>query len=200
MGKMPEFEKARNYVLSRLENELSPNLTYHSLKHTLEVVSAAGRLATWEKVGEEDRLLLLMGAYYHDLGFIRQREGHEAVSIQLAEQTLPVFGYSEAHVIVIRGIIQATCLPQSPTNLLESIMADADLDYLGREDFWERSLDLRHELDKYGVKFTDEDWYTYQLRFMQSHKYITASERSLRDIKKQQHLLGIAKLLDRQLK
>jgi HD superfamily phosphodiesterase len=71
MKKMPEFGKARNYVLNRLENELSPNLTYHSLKHTLEVVSAADRLATWEKVGQENRLLLLMGAYYHDFGFIR---------------------------------------------------------------------------------------------------------------------------------
>jgi predicted metal-dependent HD superfamily phosphohydrolase len=115
MVKMPKYEEARKYVLNRLENELSPNLTYHSLKHTLEVVSAADRLATWEKVGEEDRLLLLMGAYYHDLGFIRQRQAHESISIQLAEQTLPEFGYSDTDVVVIRGIIQATCLPQSPT-------------------------------------------------------------------------------------
>jgi uncharacterized protein len=196
MVKMPEYEKARKYVLNRLENELSPNLTYHSLKHTLEVVSAADRLATWEKVGEEDRLLLLMGAYYHDLGFIRQRQAHESISIQLAEQTLPEFGYSDTDVVVIRGIIQATCLPQSPTNLLEMIIVDADLDYLGHEDFWERSNDLRRELEIYGDNFTDEDWYSYQLKFIQPHRYFTASERSLRDAKKQQHLLEIQKLLD----
>ncbi|OGO64462.1 MAG: hypothetical protein A2029_08700 [Chloroflexi bacterium RBG_19FT_COMBO_47_9] len=193
---MLEFEKARNYVLNRLENELSPNLTYHSLKHTLEVVSVADHLATWEKVGKEARLLLLMGAYYHDLGFIRQRQGHESISIQLAEQTLPEFGYSDADVVVIRGIIQATHLPQSPTNLLEMIMADADLDYLGQESFWDRSNDLRHELNNYGTKFANEEWYIYQLRFMQSHKYFTDSELSLRDAKKQQHLLEIQKLYD----
>jgi predicted metal-dependent HD superfamily phosphohydrolase len=196
MVKMLEFEKARNYVLNRLENELSPNLTYHSLKHTLEVVSVADHLATWEKVGKEARLLLLMGAYYHDLGFIRQRQGHESISIQLAEQTLPEFGYSDADVVVIRGIIQATHLPQSPTNLLEMIMADADLDYLGQESFWDRSNDLRHELNNYGTKFANEEWYIYQLRFMQSHKYFTDSELSLRDAKKQQHLLEIQKLYD----
>jgi uncharacterized protein len=196
MVKMLKFEKARKYVLNRLENELSPNLTYHSLKHTLDVVSSADRLATWEKVGEEDRLLLFMGAYYHDLGFIRHRQGHESISIQLAELTLPEFGYSDADIGVIRGIIQATRIPQSPTNLLEMIMADADLDYLGHEDFWERSNDLRHELNNYGTKFADEDWYIYQLRFMQSHKYFTASERSLREVVKQQHLLEIQKLLD----
>jgi uncharacterized protein len=200
MVKMPEFEKARNYVLNRLENELSPNLTYHSLKHTLEVVSAADRIANLEKVGEEDGLLLLIGAYYHDLGFIRQRQGHESISIQLAEQTLPEFGYSDADVGVIRGIIQATCLPQSPTNLLEMIMADADLDYLGQESFWERSKDLRQELENFGNKFTAEDWYSYQFNFIHPHQYFTASQRSLREALKQQHLLGIKKLLDQTIK
>jgi predicted metal-dependent HD superfamily phosphohydrolase len=196
MVKMPEFGKARNYVLHRLENELSPSLTYHSLKHTLEVVSAAGRIATWEKIGEEDCLLLLMGAYYHDLGFIRQRQGHETISIQLAEQTLPEFGYSDADVEVIRGIIQATILPQSPNNLLEMIMADADLDYLGDESFWERSKDLRQELENFGNSFTAEDWYRYQLNFIHPHQYFTASQRSLREPLKQQHVLTIRKLLD----
>ena len=200
MVKMPEFGKARNYVLHRLENELAPDLTYHSLKHTLEVVSAAGRIATWEKLGEEDCMLLLMGAYYHDLGFIRQRQGHETISIQLAEQTLPEFGYSVADIEVIRGIIQATILPQSPTNLLEMIMADADLDYLGDESFWERSQDLRQELENFGNSFTDEDWYAYQLNFIQPHQYFTASQRSLNEPLKQQHVLGIRKLLDSAIK
>ena len=196
MLNMPEYEKARNYVLHRLGSELSPNLTYHSLKHTLDVVLAADCLATWEKVGDDDRVLLLTGAYYHDLGFIRQRQGHESISIQLAEQTLPEFGYSTADVIVIRGIIQATHLPQSPNNLLEMIMADADLDYLGQENFWERSKDLRQELENFGDKHTDEDWYTYQLNFIQPHQYFTVSQQSLREGLKRQHLLGITKLLD----
>lgn len=197
MVKMPDFEKARDYVLDRLEHELLPGLTYHSLEHTQnEVVPAADRLATLEKVGDEDHLLLLTGAYFHDLGFIRQRQDHESVSIQLAEQTLPGFGYSDAQIAVVRGIIQATRLPQSPTTLLERIMADADMDDLGHEDFWKRSKDLRQEFNYYGTKFTDEEWYTYQLRLMQSHKYFTDSERELRDTVKQQHMLDVKRLLD----
>ena len=197
MVTIPDFEKARDYVLGRLEHELSPHLTYHCLGHTQnEVVPAADRLATLEKVGDEDHLLLLTGAYFHDLGFIRQRQDHESVSIQLAEQTLPGFGYSDAHIAVVRGIIQATRLPQSPTTLLERIMADADMDDLGHEDFWKRSKDLRQEFNYYGTKFTDEEWYTYQLRLMQSHKYFTDSERELRDTVKQQHMLDVKRLLD----
>ena len=197
MVKMPDFEKAREYVLDRLEHELSPSLTYHCLGHTQnEVVPAAERLATLEKIGDEDRLLLLTGAYFHYLGFIRQRQDHESLSIQLAGETLPDFGYSDAHIVVIRGIIQATRVPQSPVTLLEKIMADADMDDLGHEDFWERSNDLRQELVNYGTKFTDEEWYSSQVRLLQSHVYFTNSARKLRDTTKLQHLLEVMRLLE----
>lgn len=200
MAKTPDFEKARNFAVSRLAEELSPMLIYHSLSHTVgEVVPAAERLATLENVGEEDRLLLLTAAFYHDLGYIYQRQGHEALSIQIAEQALPDFGYSEAQIAVVRNIIQATCVPQSPSNLREMIMADADLDYLGADDFWKRSNDLRYELENYDKKFTDAEWHTYQLSFIQHHQYFTAAERSLRDGKKLQHLVEIQTQLDKAL-
>ncbi len=201
MVKRPDFEKARAYVLGRLERELSPDLTYHCLGHTRdEVVPVVERLAAMEKVGEEDRLLLLTAAYFHDLGFIRQRQDHEQVSVQLAEQNLPEFGYSEADIAVIRGIIQATHLPQSPTTLLEKIMADADMDDLGNEDFWGRSRDLRQELDHFGVKYAEEEWYTYQLRLMEAHHYFTDSQKALRDPAKQQHIQDVKQLLDQAMK
>jgi uncharacterized protein len=197
MLKMPDIKKAREYVLGRLEHEISPALTYHSLDHTRkEVVPAADRLATLEKVSDDDRLLLLTGAYFHDLGFIRQRLDHESISIQFAEQSLPAFGYSDGDIAVIRGIIQATCLPQSPTTLLERIMADADMDDLGHEDFWIRSSDLRRELDYFRIKYTDVEWYTYQLGLLKSHRYFTDSERGLRDALKQTHLLQVERLLE----
>ncbi len=196
MVKKTDFDKARHYALDRLAHELSPDLIYHCLGHTQnEVVPAADLLASMEKVGDDDRLLLLTGAYFHDLGFIRQRQDHEAISIQLAGQALPTFGYSNADIAVVRGIIRATRLPQSPTTLLEKIMADADMDDLGHEDFWRRSADIRRELDLYGIKYTDVEWYSYQLDLLQSHTYFTESERLLRDPLKQEHLLEVKRLL-----
>ncbi len=201
MVKGPDFEKARDYALGRLERDLAPGLTYHCLGHTRdEVVPAVDRLAALEKVGAQDRILLLTGAYFHDLGFIRQRQDHEQISIQLAEEVLPEFGYSNAGITVIRGIIQATHLPQSPTTLLEKIMADADMDDLGAEDFWSRSHDLRNELENFGIKFAEEEWYSYQLKLMQSHHYFTESQKALRDPAKQQHIQDVQQLLDQAMK
>ncbi len=194
---MPDFKKAREYAMERLRTELSPKLKYHCMGHTKnEVVPAADRLSRSENVTEEDRLLLLTAAYFHDLGFIRQRQDHEMVSIELAEQALPGFGYSEDQVAVIRGIIQVTHLPQSPNTLLERIMADADMDDLGNEHFWKRSRDLRRELENYGTSATDEEWYTEQLVLMKSHHYFTESEKALRESTKQQHILEVERLLE----
>lgn len=197
MANTPNLEQAREYVVDRLQHELPPQLTYHGLIHTLqEVVPAADLLATLEKVNQQDRLCVLTAAYFHDLGFIRQREGHELVSIEFAEQVLPGFGYSQTQITTIRGIIQATCLPQSPTNLLEMIMADSDLDYLGHDNFWDRSDDFRQELENYGTRFTDEEWYVYQLQFMQSHQYFTESARRLRNPIKNKHMAEITARLE----
>jgi uncharacterized protein len=192
MASDPDFQKARDYCINRLKNELSPKLTYHNLGHTIkEVIPAVERIAAHENVDHGDQSLLIIAAYFHDLGFIHQRQGHEAISIRIAEQVLPGFGYANKAVGMISGMIQATCIPQSPANLLESILADADLDYLGNESFWKRSQDLRQELENFGQTFTHTDWLTYQMQFIQAHHYFTISQRLLRDGVKQRHLQEI---------
>lgn len=194
----PDFERARQYALERLERELPPTLFYHSLAHTRDdVVPAAERLATMEGVDGEALLLLRTAAFYHDLGHVEQYTNHEAIGIRIAVEVLPRFGYSAAHIQVISGIIMATKLPQSPRALLEEIMADADLDILGRDDFLARNQDLRTERAALGLPTTDEEWYSSQLEFIQTHRYFTAAARTLRDAKKQQNIEEMIKLLEK---
>jgi uncharacterized protein len=193
----PDFERARQYALERLERELPPILYYHSLAHTRDdVVPAAERLAALEGVDGQALLLLRTAAFYHDLGHIEQYTNHETIGIWIAAQVLPHFGYSATHVQVISGMIMATQLPQSPRTLLEEIMADADLDVLGRDDFLNRNQDLRDERAALGVLTTDEEWYSGQLEFIQTHRYFTAAARTLRDARKQQNIEELIKLLE----
>ncbi len=141
---------------------------------------ATERLAAMEGVEGEPLLLLRTAAWFHDLGFVEQGDGHEAIGAQIAAQVLPRFGYGPEQVAAIRGMIMATRLPQSPCNLLEQIIADADLDLLGCDDFIPRNLDLRAEMATYGQTMTDEEWYASQVEFLQGHRYFTASANALR--------------------
>lgn len=192
----PDFDAARRYVLDRLARELSPALLYHSLQHTRDdVVPAAQRLAAMEGITGEARLLLLTAAHYHDLGFVEQRDDHELASLRLVEAALPGFGYSPQQVRAVGDLVMATRLPQSPGTRLAELLADADLDVLGRADFWKRSLDLRAEWDAFGQHYSDPEWVQRQLEFVCAHRYFSSSARRLRDATKQANIAHLASLL-----
>jgi uncharacterized protein len=193
----PDFEAARQYALNRLQRELAPPVTYHTLAHTWdEVAPAADQFAALEGVIGEDLLLLRTAALYHDLGFVEQHHDHEASSARIAAAVLPGFGYAPAQIEAIVGIIQATRLPQEPHTLLEEIMADADLDILGQADYVPRNAVLRKELAALGQNMTDAQWYGSQLEFIRKHRYFTAAARSLRDAQKQVNIAAMAALLE----
>ncbi len=189
----PDFAAAHQYALTRLAQELPPTLFYHTLQHTRDdVYPAAERFAEIEDVHGAELLLLRTAVLFHDLGFVVQQTDHEAIGINIVQNVLPDFGYSSQQIESIVGMIMATKLPQTPHNLLEEIIADADLDVLGRDDFWPRNQALRDELTAFGMPFDDEAWYTGQLKFLQTHHYFTAAAHQLRGAKKEQHIAEMA--------
>ena len=196
---LPNHNSAVAYALKRL-GELPQNYFYHSLAHTCEiVVPAIERFAESEGVYETDLHILRIGAFFHDIGFVRQYQDHEAVSIEIAQDVLPGFGYNPSQIHTISGIIIATRLPQSPKTHLEKIMADADMDILGRDDFWEFNQYLRAERAAFGYPVGDLQWYQGQLKFMGSHQYFTKSAIHLREKGKQQNMDKLKMKIDKEL-
>ena len=190
MTDLPDFHLARQYALTRLEEQLSPLLIYHSINHTRDdVLPAAQRLARLEGLSPEEELLLYTAVLYHDIGFTVQVDNHEPISAQIAAQMLPSFGYSPRQIRQIGEMILVTKLFTPPKTLSEAIMVDADLDVLGRKDFLRRNHDLRREANLLGRKSTDEQWLTQQIKFMNVHCYRTISAQSLRNAQKQRNLL-----------
>lgn len=185
----PDYRGAIAFIVKRLEEELSPALTYHSLYHTRDdVVPATRRLAEMIGLSEQDKKLLEVAAAYHDAGFLLQYREHELAGVTVAQKFLPHFGFSDESIRTICGMIMATRLPQSPKNLMEEILADADLDSLGREDFFERGNTLRNERTLRGEIITDESWYQEQVSFLRNHRYFTQAARSIRDEGKKKHI------------
>lgn len=178
------FEKAKEFILEKLENELPKHLKYHNIEHILDVYQASVKYAELEGINIEDTTLLKTASLFHDSGFIVQAEGHEQISCDITQQHLPDFGYTQEQIDKIKGMIMATKIPQSPANHLEEILADSDLDYLGRDDFEQISERLFEELG-----LTDRNqWNKIQISFFEKHSYFTESAKRLRKEKKQQNL------------
>lgn len=187
------FFEAKRYILARLKKELPDYLSYHGYHHTIDVYEMTIEIAREEGItDEEDIILLKTAALYHDSGFLSVYKGHEDVSCLLVRDILPRYNYTDSQIEKICGMIQATRIPQQPKNHLEEILADADLDYLGRDDFYPISYSLFEELKSIKAIDTIEQWNKIQVIFLEQHHYFTqtclrkrknAKEKRLQELK-----------------
>ncbi len=182
------FDTIKEMVSEKLKG-LSINLTYHNLDHTLDVTEQSERIATAEGVSDKKEIFLLkVAALYHDTGFLRTYANHEEASCTIFLEESDRFGFTLEEKNLITGLIMATKLPQTPATLLQKVICDADLDYLGRSDFFEIGDGLRREFLKYGIIKTNEEWDKLQVKFLTNHKYHTQTSRQLRESFKQENI------------
>ncbi|MDP4797941.1 MAG: hypothetical protein NWR50_03675 [Crocinitomicaceae bacterium] len=191
------YYKAERHIIKVLEKGLSNKLHYHSIEHAKDVVKAVERLALMEGVTDEGLFLLKSAATYHDAGFVEQYEKNEPIGARLAEEILPKYGYTSQHIEKIKELIYVTQIPHKPKNNLEEIICDADLDYLGRDDFHEIADRLRRELREHGKIDSDRKWDELQVSFLTSHRYFTATAIRTRKEKKLKNLEEIKSRLEK---
>lgn len=187
------FSSAKIFILNELDG-LSPALTYHGKHHTLDVLAVSERLCLSENISKEETMLVLMAALLHDTGFLRYYKDHETHSCKIAEEWLPQFGYTEGVIRRVCELIRATKIPQSPRNHAEEILCDADLDYLGRADFYAIGQTLFQEMKTLKMVETETEWNAMQIRFLENHRYFTATNRRERAATQDKHLEALRRL------
>jgi uncharacterized protein len=176
------------YMLEKLRDDLPKHLKYHTVGHTLDVYNCAEAIAAQQGLTGRMLDLLLVAAIYHDTGYLYQRVGHEQLSCEIARKVLPDYGYPAEDVEEICRIIMATQLPQNPNSLAERIICDADMDYLGRDDFFATGDGLYHEMLHDGVVANKKEWDAIQVKFLENHHFFTSTSIALRNAKKQDNL------------
>lgn len=186
-----DFKGVRKFVLDLLIKDLPLNLFYHGVHHTLDVCNAVEELSGEENISGDNLELLRTAAVMHDIGFIEQYLNNEPVAVQFAHKILPSFGYSGKQISIVADIIKCTQIPQDPKSHVEQVMCDADLDYLGRDDFFAISETLKKEWLANGIISSDEEYNKRQISFFEQHRYFTKSAQVKRNARKQLHLLKL---------
>lgn len=166
---------ARAYVTDIYHHRVNPGFVFHNLEHTEDVVEACSHMADYYQVGQEDRLVLMLSAWFHDTGYSTGKaEGHEAASIELATQFLQNRNAEDSLVQRVSSCIEATKMPQSPVSLTEKILCDADLYHLSTEDFRARNSLLKQERETVlGHKIDKKEWKKSNIQFLTQHQYFT---------------------------
>ncbi|MFP4470820.1 MAG: HD domain-containing protein [Bacteroidota bacterium] len=192
-----DYEGVKSFIIDKLSRELDPRLFYHDLNHTIDVLQSVERLASLEKISPEETLLIKTASLFHDSGMLKTYVGHEEASCEIANEILPGYGYSPRSIESINRMILTTKLPQSAKDKLEQIICDADLDYLGREDFYMISHRLKLEWNLFNIKPTTlKEWYGLQIEFLKKHNYFTISAIETREDGKLKNLQEIMEIMN----
>lgn len=170
-----QFEKAHSFLIDKLEKGLPEYLHYHNVEHTQRVLASTILLAQAENISEEDLIILKTAALFHDAGFLETYTGHEEISCEMARKWLPRFEYNNEQVEKICKLILVTKMPQSASSKLEEIICDADLFYLGTNQYITISNSLYKELHEAAFIKNRSEWNEQQLKFLQAQRYFTKS-------------------------
>ena len=186
---LSRFEDFKDRMFSMYEQKLPKKYYYHNLNHMKDVVEQVENIGRAEGINDEDMHILKTAALLHDAGFMQTYKDHEHAGMELARQMLPNEGYSQEQIDRICCLIECTILTEEPQNLLERIIRDADLDYLGRDDYFPISQELYKELLEMNlIKESDFEWCQGQITFLQEHTYYTDYSRKVRNPVKVKHI------------
>lgn len=180
--------KLKKFISHKIQTEISPELSYHGLHHTLAVLQQCNNYIKRLSIPSEDAYLLRTAALLHDIGILWDYSNHEESGINFIKKELPKWGYSTQQIETVCQLVDATKLPQRPTTLLEQILCDSDLDYLGTDLFYQIGETLYHEFLYKKIVNNRDEWNDLQIKFLSNHSYHTAYAKGNREPLKNQHL------------
>ena len=167
-------EELIELVYKDLSNKLDSKYHYHNLHHTKRVINSAKQIGNHFNLSRDDWRDLLTACLLHDYGFIKSHIDHEEIGAQISKEILPGYYFSDDHIESVSSLILITKVEEKPSNLLESIIRDADLEYIGSDDFQKISEYLKKEWLECGVVDNENQFYKIQYEFLLSHNFYTA--------------------------
>jgi predicted metal-dependent HD superfamily phosphohydrolase len=188
--------RARRHAMDMLSSTLPPWAVYHSPRHTRQTVAACREIGGAVRLTEEQMGIVLLAAWFHDTGYARSAEGHEARSAETAARFLRREGYPQRMIARVRGCIMATRMPQRPRSLLQRVLCDADLISLGKKGFLAQNELLRQEMERReGRRIEEVVWLHRSYRFLHQHRFATRYGRTVLESGKQTNLRRLRRLI-----
>ncbi len=175
-------------ILEKIDVEAGDKLKFHNRKHTVNVYTQVELLARAEKVKEEDILLLRTAGLMHDIGYLSEPENPLQASCDITKSLLQSYKYSEEQIDKICKLIKATSNDYGARNLLEKIIYDANMNYMGRIDFPEISLNIFLELKAFNKVGSFIEWKKGYAEILKTHEFYTETAKLLRDVDKKEQL------------
>ncbi len=167
-------QKAGDYVTRFLAENLPESVVFHTIDHAKYVVEKSEIIGRKSGLTEDELNLVKLCAWFHDVGYAINHEGHEEESIKIASEFLKSQGSDDQIIDQVTTCILATRIPQQPVDTLSRVLCDADLMHLAEDDYFERLDKMRIEwANLSGEKISKRRFHKMSKKFFQRHSYHT---------------------------
>ncbi len=166
------IKKVETYVKQLFEERKQYQYSYHNQNHTLSVVRQAIKIGKCCRFTPHEMFVLVISAWFHDVGYLYTTASHEEKGKLIAMEFLASFDIERETLVAISECIDATHFPQKPTSKISYALCDADLFHLSEDDFFEKSLKMKMEINELYNKDMDLLTYwevTYELFMMHTY-------------------------------
>jgi predicted metal-dependent HD superfamily phosphohydrolase len=147
-------------------------------------------LSKKEWLNDEEIEILALAWLFHDTWFVIQYDRNEPFGAKIAENYLKSILYPNEKIKIIERLILATDPDYKKTkDIYDTIIKDADMDNLWRDDFIEKSHSLKKEIEIIkDIKIKDPDWNHWLVDLLKEHQYKAFTQKIERDSKKNENL------------
>lgn len=192
------IEKAEQFVFTLFKDKLSPAYTYHNFNHTLRVVEAVKKISKAEKPSENEYTALLLAAWFHDTGYVKDCEEHEQKSVLVFNDFAQSEDLDTELVSLTESLILATDIRREPQTKLEFIIRDADAAHFAKKNYFSISEELRKEWEVCSKQhFTDMEWLEGNRKMLtQKHRYYTDFAKETWQPKKDRNIIRLQQMID----
>ena len=185
------------YCTNLLTDSKCKELPFHNLQHTIEVVQNVKYLCAAMDINQKETDILIIAAWFHDTGFSVTYKAHEEESKLIATTFLNTQEVDVDLIDKICNCIDATKMPQCPTNNLAEILCDADVFHISNSHFFYRKLLLRKEWELFcDHKVSDLEWHKLNLEFLKKHHFKTVFGKDILAKGKQENIIKVERIVD----
>ena len=202
MKKSDLVQASGNKATQILKDKLPVEFVYHNINHTNRVVNSAQEIIDNSTLTDEQIEVILVSAWFHDVGYIDGCKDHEGNSQKYAEEFLKEQKAEASFIEKVKACIDATRVKSEPESLPEKVIKDADSSHLAADDFDATSELLRQEWKLMEIKDYDPDeWIDVNIQMLSNiHQYYTNYAKENWQPKKRENLSELLKKKKKQEK
>jgi hypothetical protein len=185
---MLKIKDLEERVLGLIASNMTVNLHFHKNETIQKVCNQTELLGRSENISDDELLLSQTAALLMFSGLSETYDHFENTSIEISRKILPEYGYDEKQIDRICNLILATKEPYNPQNILESILIDAKMEYLGRSDYVTQVKLLFLEKKNIYHDLSREKFLKQQAELISNFKYFTLAAERLREVSPEKQL------------